>query len=43
VDGADRDEDGLVLVQGAFVLADGHLGGAAHHHPVFSAVAVLLQ
>ncbi len=33
----------LVLVHRLALLADGDLGGAAHHHPVLGAVAVPLQ
>src|SRR5262249_39108824 len=41
--GADRDVDGFVLVHSANLLADRHLGGAAHHDPMLGAVHVLLQ
>ena len=43
MDRSDRDEHRLVLVHGRDLGAHGHLGGAAHHHPVLGAVVMLLQ
>ena len=40
---ADRDEDRLVLVDQMSCLADRSLGGAAHHHPMLSAMEMALQ
>ncbi len=37
------DVDGLVLLEQKLLLAAGHTGRAAHHHPVLGAVAVLLH
>src|SRR5262249_5202296 len=43
VDAADRNVDRLVLMDDALFVTERDFGGAAHHHPMLGAVAMLLQ
>src|SRR6266478_7966115 len=43
MDRADRHIDGFIFVDEPYLVADRDLCDAAHHHPMFRAVEVLLQ